>query len=40
MRKRREAGMKRIVAMIVGLAGAVLLILFGIWMIKKRKGKE
>ena len=32
--------MKRMVAMMTGLVGAVLLILLGIWMIKKRKGKE
>ncbi len=32
--------MKRMVAMMTGLAGAVLLILLGIWLIKKRKGKK
>ena len=32
--------MKRMVAMMTGLVGAVLLILLGIWLIKKRKGKK
>ena len=32
--------MKRMVAMMTGLVGAVLLILLGIWLIKKRKGEK
>ena len=32
--------MKRMVAMMTGLVGAVLLILLGIWLLTKRMGKE